>query len=90
MRIPKGVTTAEVVRMLTPQQNRRIRQLVESREREAKLEARYAAEKAQASQGTGRAVTVALAEGVPAAVLAAEIGVTTARIYQMRDAAKTS
>lgn len=82
-RVPRGTSPAEALKNLTTRQQRLIASVVASREAEP-LAARKAAEK------TFRATARAMQAGVPAVVLAEALGVSRARVYQMRDEADQS
>lgn len=81
MRIQPGASVEETIEALAPAQRRLIQRAENARAREQRI--------IQESMDKSRiAVQKALDGGVPARVMAARLGVSLARVYQMRDEAR--
>lgn len=80
MRVRPGASTDEIVAELSRDQKNRLARVERAREREKR-----AAQ--EAMQETRMQVRAALEAGVPARVLSDRLGLSLARIYQMRDEA---
>lgn len=87
MRVKSGVTAENLFDDLTPRQRGYVLAVERSREKIERTREQHEKALAKVTQASREAVAKALSNGVPARLIASRLGLSTARVYQMRDEA---